>query len=278
MLTDMEGGDAEEGSAGAVWLLSRAGAWAGRQLSEGAGARGLTASSCGALLVLYDRRITTQQFLRELLGVDRNGMVGLVDDLEERGWVRRRRSEKDRRVHILSLTDRGAEFVTEELLDLIHELDDIISAPLTRPDRERLRETLAQAIERRLYAHRRYPMIKVSGPDFIGLQVRDVPAAADFYENVVGLTRASMEVPGAAIFATEPIPFAVREAAVDLDAVERLGWGAALWFLCEDAQALHDQLVESGVTIATEPWDGPFGRTFAFVDTDGYTITMHDKG
>lgn len=121
-------------------------------------------------------------------------------------------------------------------------------------------------------------MSKISGPDFIGLQVRDVAAAADFYENVAGLTRAPIKVPGAVVFATEPIPFAVREAAVDLDAVEKLGWGAAAWFRCDDAQALHDHLVEKGVTIATEPFDGPFGRTFAFVDVDGYTITIHDKG
>jgi len=121
-------------------------------------------------------------------------------------------------------------------------------------------------------------MIKISGPDFIGLQVRDVPAAAEFYEKVVGLTPAPVAVPGATVFATEPIPFAVRQAAVDLDSVERLGWGTALWFRCDDAQALHDQLVGSGVQIAAEPFDGPFGRTFAFVDVDGYTITVHDKG
>ena len=35
--------------------------------------------------------------------------------------------------------------------------------------------------------------------------------------------------PGAVAYATEPIPFAVREPAVDLDAVERLGWGVAVW-------------------------------------------------
>lgn len=121
-------------------------------------------------------------------------------------------------------------------------------------------------------------MIKVSGPDFIGLQVRDVPASADFYENVVGLTRSPMEIPGAAIFATEPIPFAVRKPAVDLDAVAELGWGTAVWFRCEDSQGLHDQLAKSGVTITQEPFDGPFGRTFAFADPDGYTITVHDKG
>jgi hypothetical protein len=39
------------------------------------------------------------------------------------------------------------------------------------------------------------------------------------------------------VFATSPIPFAVREPAVDLDAVDRLGWGMALWLKTDDADA-----------------------------------------
>lgn len=27
--------------------------------------------------------------------------------------------------------------------------------------------------------------------------------------------------------------------------------------------------------IVTEPFDGPFGRTFAFADPDGYVVTLH---
>ncbi len=30
-----------------------------------------------------------------------------------------------------------------------------------------------------------------------------------------------------------------------------------------------------GVPIVQQPFDGPFGRTFSFVDPDGYTITVH---
>jgi predicted enzyme related to lactoylglutathione lyase len=30
-----------------------------------------------------------------------------------------------------------------------------------------------------------------------------------------------------------------------------------------------------GVTLVTAPSDGPFGRTFAFADPDGYVITVH---
>jgi predicted enzyme related to lactoylglutathione lyase len=120
-------------------------------------------------------------------------------------------------------------------------------------------------------------MSKITGPDFIGLQVRNVEASAKFYEDVVGLVRAPLEVPGAAVFATEPIPFAVRTAQVDLDAVDHLGWGTAIWFRSNDADASYTRLKEQDVTIAVEPFDGPFGRTFIFVDLDGYMITVHDK-
>ena len=41
-------------------------------------------------------------------------------------------------------------------------------------------------------------------------------------------------------------------------------------------QALHDQLAGRGVTILTDPFDGPFGRTFALRDPDEYAVTIHD--
>ena len=78
------------------------------------------------------------------------------------------------------------------------------------------------------------------------------------------------------VFATEPVPFAVREPMVDLDAVPRLGWGVALWLKADGGiDALHDDLAKHGVTMMTAPFDGPFGRTFAFADPDGYVITVH---
>ena len=50
----------------------------------------------------------------------------------------------------------------------------------------------------------------------------------------------------------------------------------ALWLGCDDAQGLHDELAAAGATIAVEPFDGPFGRTFAFLDPDGCAVTIHD--
>ncbi|HXB03617.1 MAG TPA: VOC family protein [Candidatus Acidoferrum sp.] len=117
--------------------------------------------------------------------------------------------------------------------------------------------------------------MKVIGPDFFSLQVSDIEVSAAFYSEQLGLQRAAQSPPGAVVFATAPIPFAVREPVIDLQAVERLGSGVALWLKADDPQALHDRLVEAGVRIVTEPFDGPFGRTFVFADPDGYVLTIH---
>ncbi|WP_138759618.1 VOC family protein [Modestobacter altitudinis] len=121
----------------------------------------------------------------------------------------------------------------------------------------------------------------VTGPDFIALQVRDVEAAATFYEERLGLRRTPVAPPGAVVFATEPIAFAVRTPlpGTDLDAVTpRPGAGVALWLAADDAQALHDDLVDAGVPVLAAPSDSPFGRTFTFADPDGYAVTVHDRG
>ncbi|MFF3272598.1 VOC family protein [Streptomyces chrestomyceticus] len=115
------------------------------------------------------------------------------------------------------------------------------------------------------------------GPDFVALQVRDVEAAAAFCEQHLGLRRAPASPPGAVVFATEPVAFAVREPlpGVDLDGADRPGLGVALWFRATDAQELHDQLVAAGVTVLSPPRATPFGLAFTFAGPEGYAITAH---
>jgi len=117
----------------------------------------------------------------------------------------------------------------------------------------------------------------VTGPDFIALQVRDLEAAATFYETVVGLTRAPFSPPHAVVFDTQPT-FAVRDPApgVDLEAGP-LGLGVALWLHDPEAITLHATVAASGATILQEPFEGPFGNTFVFQDPDGYAVTVHDR-
>jgi len=121
----------------------------------------------------------------------------------------------------------------------------------------------------------------VTGPDFIALQVRDLDAAAEFYQTRLGLRRASVSPPHAIVFDTSPVPFALRTPlpGVDLDAVTpQPGTGVALWLRADDAQQMHDDLAMAGVPIVAAPIDGPFGRTFTFRDPDGYAVTIHDQG
>jgi predicted enzyme related to lactoylglutathione lyase len=121
-------------------------------------------------------------------------------------------------------------------------------------------------------------MPSLTRPDFLALQVADLGAAADFYERVLGLRRAPASPPGAVVFATDPVPFAVREPLPGVDPAAIRPWagaGVALWFAADDAQGLHDALVAAGVRIAAAPAPGPFGLAFTFADLDGYLITVH---
>ncbi|WP_251044075.1 VOC family protein [Arthrobacter sp. ISL-48] len=111
------------------------------------------------------------------------------------------------------------------------------------------------------------------------MQVRDLERAATFYESVLGLTRAEASPPHAVVFNTSPIPFAVRDAVpgIDLDSTPRPGLGMGLWFHDPDTAGLHTAVVRAGAQVVQEPFEGPFGTTFTFLDPEGYAITVHDR-
>lgn len=121
-------------------------------------------------------------------------------------------------------------------------------------------------------------MAHLIGPDFISIQTHDLDAARAFYSEIVGLKLAPHSPPGAVVFDTAPVSFAVRTPVGELKSTDALGEGVALWFGCDDADALHGQLVEHGTPIVFPPKDGPFGRYFSFRDPFGYAITAHTVG
>ena len=116
------------------------------------------------------------------------------------------------------------------------------------------------------------------GPDFIGIQTEDLEAARIFYTEIVGLKTAAVSPPGAVVFDTHPISFAIRKPIDKLKNLDALGEGIAIWFGCDNADALHDHLVKCDIEIVFGLKDGPFGRYFAFRDPFGYTITPHTIG
>lgn len=48
--------------------------------------------------------------------------------------------------------------------------------------------------------------------------------------------------------------------------------GVELYLSVEDVDAAYQTWKARGVEMVTEPWDAPFGRTFAFKDADGRVL------
>lgn len=121
-------------------------------------------------------------------------------------------------------------------------------------------------------------MAKLLGPDFISIQVRNLPASRTFYTEMLGFTVDSrFDTPDFVLFDTSSIPLGLSAAKVNLDEAPQPGWGMALWIDCNHVNALHAALEAAGTTIITPPYDGPFGRTFVFADPDGYRITANEN-
>src|ERR1035437_1439775 len=61
-----------------------------------------------ALTVLRDHGSPTQQVLAAALHTDRTNLIGLLNELETEGLILRRRSNEDRRRHIVGMTAEGS--------------------------------------------------------------------------------------------------------------------------------------------------------------------------
>jgi len=95
------------GSAGAAWLLSQVGAHAAERFRERLAALELVPPHAGILRLISAEEGLSQRALSALIGLVPSRLVGLLDELEQRGLVERRRDPQDRRSHSLFLTDRG---------------------------------------------------------------------------------------------------------------------------------------------------------------------------
>ena len=95
------------------------------------------------LAVLGEEKPLAQVEMSERLGIDRNTMVLLLDDLEARRLVTRRRDPRDRRAHLVSLTDAGRDVLTESTV-LARRTNDEVFAPLSPEERTQLHVLLSR--------------------------------------------------------------------------------------------------------------------------------------
>jgi DNA-binding MarR family transcriptional regulator len=59
------------------------------------------------LTALVEQPVRTQAALAQAIHADKSRIIGVLDELQERGLIQRRPDESDRRVHLLSLTPAG---------------------------------------------------------------------------------------------------------------------------------------------------------------------------
>ncbi len=97
-----------------------------------------------ALTVLRERGGSTQQALTAILEMDGTNIVGLLNELEAKQLIERRRSPDDRRRHLVELTDAGAKRLAKAECALSAVEDDVLGA-LDDGQRETLYNLLQQA-------------------------------------------------------------------------------------------------------------------------------------
>jgi DNA-binding MarR family transcriptional regulator len=98
-----------------------------------------------ALKLLSEHGPASQQGLAESLSLDPSNVVGLLNELEERELITRRRDPADRRRHIVELSPRGEEELGLAYARLRLVEDDLFRA-LSAEERATLYELLVRAV------------------------------------------------------------------------------------------------------------------------------------
>jgi DNA-binding MarR family transcriptional regulator len=99
-----------------------------------------------ALDHLRDNRSCLQQGLGQMLMLDANNCVLLLNDLDEAGYLERRRDPKDRRRHIVEITPAGLRAL-EDAEAKLEALEDEVLVNLDAADRAQLHGLLNKALD-----------------------------------------------------------------------------------------------------------------------------------
>ncbi|MGW4353297.1 MarR family winged helix-turn-helix transcriptional regulator [Nocardia sp. NPDC004582] len=95
----------------AAFLFAQLGSHSAYRFDQLLAPLGIKPPQYGTLRMLEANDGRTQQQLCDALGIHRNVMVSLIDDLEKRGLVERRKHPADRRAHAVHLLPAGRETI-----------------------------------------------------------------------------------------------------------------------------------------------------------------------
>jgi MarR family transcriptional regulator, temperature-dependent positive regulator of motility len=105
----------------------------------------LTPVQFAALEAIHAHPATDQARVAEMIAYDRATIGGVIERLEQKGWIRRVVSERDRRARELSLTAEGRR-VRSALLPIVQKLQHEILQPLTDADRACFLDLIRQVV------------------------------------------------------------------------------------------------------------------------------------
>ncbi len=127
------------------FLVTRVHFWMHREFMAALGPLGIEPRHFGALTTLAARGPIPQAELARHLGVSGASVVQMVDHLEQRGLVERRRLESDRRTQVLHLLP-GTTEVLDRAKGLAATTMDLRLGPLTRSETQSLTALLARFV------------------------------------------------------------------------------------------------------------------------------------
>jgi DNA-binding MarR family transcriptional regulator len=96
--------------------------------------RGLSMWGYMVLLALDSQPLRTQAALAESVGADKTRIIGVLDELQQAGLIRRQADPADRRARLLSLTAAGLRLRAAAQADIQHQ-EELLLAQLTPDDR-----------------------------------------------------------------------------------------------------------------------------------------------
>jgi MarR family transcriptional regulator, lower aerobic nicotinate degradation pathway regulator len=124
-----------------VFLLKRLGDTVKERAVAGYVLAGCNPYQYAVLALLGEGDQDTQAAIADALGFDRSQLVGILDELEEHGLIKRRRDPNDRRRHVVTMTAEGKRTLGRQR-EIIERVENEFLEPLDDKSRKALHELL----------------------------------------------------------------------------------------------------------------------------------------